>query len=120
MKTASAKNKGRRLQNWVKAYLVGLFGLYDDDVKSTSMGVTGEDIHLSPAAREKIPYSIECKSRNKMAIYAMFDQARKNSKTYYPLLIIKEDRNVPLAVVDAEHFFQLVLEAKNAKISSRL
>jgi hypothetical protein len=109
MKTSSAKNKGRRLQNWVRDYLTELFDFEEGDVKSTSMGVTGEDIQLSPAARKKVPYSIECKSRNKFVIYSMYEQARKNSKTYEPLLIIKEDRNKPLVVLDAEHFLNLLL-----------
>jgi hypothetical protein len=126
MKTSSAKNKGRRLQNWVKDYLTELFEFEEGDVKSTSMGVTGEDIQLSPAARKKVPYSIECKSRNKFVIYSMYEQARKNSKTYEPLLIIKEDRNKPLVVLDAEHFLNLLLtidthrDLLNAALSPRL
>lgn len=114
MKPASAKNKGRSLQKWVREFLLELFpNLEADDIKSTSMGVSGEDIQLSPAARKLIPYSIECKSRNKMVVYTMYEQARKNSKTYEPILVIKEDRQKPLVVVDAEYFFKLMRKNKS-------
>ena len=45
MKPASAKNKGRLLQQWVRDILLSkLKGVEDDDVKSTPMGVNGPDI----------------------------------------------------------------------------
>lgn len=108
IKTQSAKAKGRRLQQWVRDYLTELFEFEEGDVKSTSMGAGGEDIQLSPAARKELPISIECKSKNKFVIYTMYEQARKNSKTYEPVLVIKEDRQKPLAVVDAEYLFNLM------------
>lgn len=74
------------------------------------MGVSGVDIQLSPAAKKQIPYSIECKSRNKMVIYTMFQQAEKNAGKLQPLLVIKQDRSKPLAVIDLEHFYQLIKE----------
>ena len=63
MKTRSAKNKGKRLQNSVRDILLETFTqLEEDDIKSTTMGESGEDIQLSPAARKLIPYAIECLS----------------------------------------------------------
>ena len=60
MKTRSAKNKGKRLQNSVRDILLETFTqLEEDDIKSTTMGESGEDIQLSPAARKLIPYAIE-------------------------------------------------------------
>lgn len=107
MKTASAKAKGRNLQKWVRDFLIELFHFDPEDVKSTAMGQSGEDIQLGSIPRQFLPLSIECKSRNKFVIYTMYEQARKNSKIYEPVLIIKEDRQKPLAVVDAEFFFKL-------------
>ena len=67
MKTRSAKNKGKRLQNSVRDILLETFTqLEEDDIKSTTMGESGEDIQLSPAARKLIPYAIECKNQEKI------------------------------------------------------
>ena len=52
----SAKAKGRRLQNFVRDALRDKYSkLEEDDIKSAIMGVGGEDIVLSPAARKVIP-----------------------------------------------------------------
>ena len=66
MKIKSAKAKGRALQNLVRDKLRDVFvntnkipRLHEDDIKSQTMGMTGEDIILSPKAREMIPYTIE-------------------------------------------------------------
>ena len=46
--TRSRKAKGRRLQNWVRDSLRGLFlALTDDDVKVAIMGERGADVKLS-------------------------------------------------------------------------
>jgi len=58
MKPRSGKNKGRRLQNFVRDMLQDTFpNLHKDDIKSQTMGMPGEDIILSPAARTIISYS---------------------------------------------------------------
>ena len=72
------------------------------------MGANGEDIQMSPACRKQFPYSVECKNNSKNAIYKVMEQAAANCpKGATPLALIKADRQKPLAVVDAEHFFQL-------------
>lgn len=110
IKAQSAKAKGRRHQQWVRDKILALFpnALLPDDVRSTSMGCGGEDVQLSPAARRLFPYSIECKSFKSFAIYKVMDQATENCpKGAEPVAIIKADRQKPLAVIDAEHFFRL-------------
>ena len=63
IKTSSAKNKGRKLQQWTRDRILELVPtLEPDDVKSTSMGAGGEDVQLSPAARKSVPLTIECKT----------------------------------------------------------
>ena len=53
--TKSVKAKGRRLQNLVRDLLRSAFSfLHEDDIKSQTMGMGGEDIVLSPLARESI------------------------------------------------------------------
>ena len=50
----AAKAKGRTGQNEIRDKLLETFPEFEeDDIKSTTMGDTGEDIQLSPAAREK-------------------------------------------------------------------
>lgn len=109
---ASSKAKGRRLQQWVRDLIYGKFpSLEEGDVKSTSMGASGEDIQLSPAARRKLPYSIECKARKSLPLYAWYMQAKANTPAgAEPLLVVKQDRSKPLVVVDAEYFFTLIGE----------
>ena len=113
--TQSAKAKGRRHQQWVRDKILALWPkkLLADDVRSTSMGCGGEDIQLSPAARRLFPYSIECKAFKSFAIYKVMDQASQNCpKGAEPVAIIKADRQKPLAVMDAEHFFKLTKRGK--------
>jgi hypothetical protein len=113
VKPASAKNKGRSFQNYVRDLLLHRFPLLEkDDVKSTSMGAQGEDIQLSPAARKWIPYQIECKSKATSQIHTYYEQAATHGK-YEPLVIVKKDRDIPLAIVSLDHFLSLLQENKN-------
>ena len=106
MKPQSAKAKGRKFQQWVRDLILNTFDDYlePDDCTSRSMGASGEDILLSPRARQYLPFSIECKFRKKVAIYDYYEQAVANSEEYEPLLFIKANNKKPLAVVDAEYF----------------
>jgi len=72
------------------------------------MGAGGEDVQLSPAARKLFPYSVECKNLAKIAVYNYYAQATTNAGQYEPLVVIKQDRAKPLAVVDLDHFMKLV------------
>lgn len=110
IKPQSAKAKGRKFQQWVRDQILKEFpNLHPDDVRSTSMGAGGEDIQLSPAARQFLPLSIECKSKAKNSVYGLYDQAVANApKGMEPTLFIKADRRKPLAVMDAEKFLQLM------------
>lgn len=111
---SAAKAKGRRHQQWVRDRILAIFpSLTLDDVASTAMGQNGEDIKLATVARKLFPYSIECKSLAKIAIYKVMEQASANCpKGSEPLAIIKADRQKPLAVMDADHFFQLIKNRK--------
>lgn len=119
IKTQSAKAKGRRLQQYTRDKIYETFPVLEDgDVRSTSMGAGGEDIQLSPAARRLFPYSVECKAYKSFAIYTVMDQATENTPDgLQPIAIIKGDRRKPLAVLDAEHFFQLIAQQQGRKVS---
>ena len=98
-KIKSSKAKGRRLQNYVRDRLRDVFikewtllpKLEDDDIKSQTMGMTGEDIILSPSARKIIPYSFECKNQERISIWKAIQQAEDNSKLREPVVVIKRN-----------------------------
>ena len=108
MNSQSGKQKGRRLQQWVRSLLIETFNLGEDDVQSRSMGANGEDVMLSPAARHCFPYSVECKNVERLNVWDAYQQACGNAGGHEPLLIIKKNHKEPLAVVDAKHFIKEV------------
>ena len=94
----SSKAKGRRLQNLVRDKLRAAFSssLEEDDIKSQTMGMTGEDIVLSPAARKLIPYSIECKNVERLNVWQCIKQAESNiADGCSPALVIKRNQTTP-------------------------
>ena len=78
MKTSSAKQKGRKFQQWVRDQLI-----------------------------EKFPYSIECKNQETLNVWKSYEQAESNSGNYEPVVFIKRNNQKPLVVVDAEYFVRL-------------
>ena len=116
MSPRTSKAKGRRLQNWVADKLLAVFkALTPLDVRSTPMGVNGVDVQLSTAAFKEFPYDIECKNTERTkTIYNYYEQAISHNNKGEPLLIIKMNRQKPLAIMDAEHFIEMV-SCKNAK-----
>lgn len=111
MKTSSCKAKGRNLQKHVVSRILNYFiTLAPDDCTSRSMGAAGEDILLSPKARALLPVSIECKNKAAFAVYKDFNQAKSNSGIYQPVLVIKQNRSEPLAIIDLEYLMELLYE----------
>ena len=107
MKTQSAKAKGRRLQQWVRDQLIEKLDVHPEDVESRSMGAGGEDLIMSRSAREKFPYSIECKNQESLNIWKSYEQAQQNSGNYEPIVVIKRNNVKPLVLVDADYFVEL-------------
>ena len=113
MKSRSAKNKGKRLQNQVRDLLLEKFQqLEEDDVRSTTMGDSGEDVLLSPFARRLFPFSIECKNQEKLNIWSSLEQAENNSGSHTPLLIFKRNRTKTYAVLEFDKLLELLDESK--------
>lgn len=108
MKPQSAKAKGRKLQQWIRDKLIEEFEIHPEDIKSTSMGAGGEDVTMARAAREKFPFSIECKSVERLNVWDAYDQACANAGDYEPLVVMKKNRRKPLVVLDAESFIKLM------------
>ncbi len=78
MKARSAKNKGKRLQNILRDKLIELYPALKDDIGSQIMGVTGEDIVLTPHARTLLPYSFECKNVEKLNVWKSFPPTKSS------------------------------------------
>ena len=110
MKTSSAKAKGRRLQQKFMQLLIEKLDIDPEDIESRSMGAGGEDLIMSKAARNKFPYSIECKNQEKLNIWSAWEQANSNKGLYDPIVVIKKNGVSPLVVLDAENFLELVKE----------
>jgi hypothetical protein len=89
----SAKAKGRRLQQEVRDAILNAFSaqLQPDDVRSTSMGASGEDILLSPAAREAFPFYTEAKNRESLNIWKAIEQTEKGAKGHIPLVVFRRN-----------------------------
>ena len=107
MKAQSAKAKGRNLQKWVVQKLIELLGVHEEDVESRSMGAGGEDVIMARAARQKFPYSIECKNVEKLNVWNAYEQAKANCGKYEPILVMKKNRKKPLVCIDAEYFIKI-------------
>lgn len=108
--TRAAKQKGRLGQNEIRDKILETFPeLEPDDVKSTTMGDGGEDIQLSPAARKKMPISIEVKRRKSgMKIqYDWIEQAKRHGKGE-PVLFFRADRKEWIVMVSLEHYMELL------------
>ena len=115
MKSRSAKNKGKRLQNSVRDLLLETFNqLEPDDIRSAIMGESGEDIKLSPAARKLIPYSFECKNQEKLNIWDSLNQAEENSGDYSPVLIFKRNRSKTYATLQLDDLMRLLDERQQS------
>tara|TARA_B100000809_G_scaffold49955_1_gene44924 strand:+ start:304 stop:642 length:339 start_codon:yes stop_codon:yes gene_type:complete len=112
MKPRSAKNKGKRLQNKVRDLILEKFNtkLEPDDVRSITMGDSGEDILLSPAARRLFPFSVECKNQEKLNIWSSLEQAEGNSGNHPPLVIFKRNRSKTYAVLEFDELLKLLNE----------
>ena len=115
MKTKSAKAKGRNLQNFVRDKLRKIFvdqwtkvpKLEYDDIKSQTMGMGGEDIVLSPKAKQFIPYSFECKNKERLNIWQSIEQCEENSNGSIPVVVIKRNRSKIYAIMEFDEWLEI-------------
>ena len=107
MKPQSAKAKGRNLQKWFRTLLIEKLNIHPEDIESRSMGAGGEDLIMARAARQKFPFSIECKNVEKLNVWEAYKQAEENSKDYEPVVVMKKNNHKTLVVLDAEHFVKI-------------
>ena len=113
MKIKSAKAKGRNLQNLVRDKLRSIFAgevLEEDDIKSQTMGMSGEDIVLTPSAKKVIPYSFECKNTERLNLWKSLEQCESNCEDRNPVLVIKRNRSEVYAIIKFDKFLNLIEE----------
>ena len=108
--TRAAKAKGRTGKKEIRDKLLETFPEFEeDDIKSTTMGDTGEDIQLSPAARKKIPITVEVKRRKSgmKTAYDYIEQARKHGKGE-PVVFFRADRKEWITMISIDHYMELI------------
>ncbi len=108
MLTKSAKAKGRLLQNWVRTQIAFWIGLENSDVTTAIMGEKGADVKIIKEKQHLFPMKIECKSQKTgfSSVYKAYSQCINHPGRGEPLVIIKQDRQEPLAILDATYFFR--------------
>ena len=109
MKAASAKQKGRRLQQEVVTQLHKYAPeLRKGDIRSTSMGAGGVDVLLSPAAREIYNFDIECKNVEKLNIWKAMEQAVNNQDEGLPVVIFSRNKAKTYIALEFEEFLKIL------------
>ena len=110
-KTAkSSKAKGRRLQNFVRDMLRDVYTQLDpDDIKSQTMGMTGEDIVRSPAAKKACAFSFECKNVERLQIWRAIEQCETNKPdTSSPAIVFKKNGKQPYVAIPFATFCDML------------
>jgi len=114
------KEKAKELQRWVCEKISQLTGLRwgvsgdDAEIESRPMGQTGTDVRLGEQARKLFPFSVECKRAESWGVPAWVEQAKENQLPGTDwLLIVKRSRRSPIAIMDAERFFDLCRIARS-------
>ena len=108
MKPSSAKQKGRKLQQYVRDRLIAHFKFHPEDVQSRSMGAGGTDVYLAYAARQVLPVAIECKNTERINIWEAYKQAEANADGDIPMVVFKKNHSRPLVAIDFEDFLRLI------------
>lgn len=115
MRTSSAKAKGRRLCARIRELLYSYApDLKPGDIEITSSGATGEDLKLSPAARQIYPMAIECKNQESLNIWKALAQAESHLAKFEgggftaPVVFFSRNHSKTYVALDAEHFIKLI------------
>ena len=84
--------------------------LETNDIESQVMGMSGEDIVLSPAAKKVIRYSFECKNKERLDLWKSLEQAENNSQDRVPVLVFKRNRTKVYVAFEFDHFIEMIDE----------
>ena len=109
---ASRKAKARELQKWVckkASELTDIEWGKDKMIASREMGQSGTDVRLIGEAREKFPWSVECKRQEKWSIHDWIKQAEDNKmKNTDWIVVARKSRKKAVVILDAEVFFDIL------------
>lgn len=112
IKSSSAKDKGRRLQNWTCERVSEVLQIpwgRDEMIAPREMGQSGTDVRLVGEAAQRLPFAIECKAHESWAVPSWIKQAKDNAgQGVHWLLVAKKNRQKPVVIMDAEVFFGLL------------
>ena len=114
--TASAKAKGRNLQQWVCKKISEITGLpynQSDDqcgIHSREMGQAGIDVVLRGEALKRFPFSVECKATENLNLKDTVDQAKSNTYPGTDWIIVHNKKAIPdtLVILSWDTFEKLV------------
>ena len=108
---SSAKAKGRLLQNFVAQKVSEVTGIKwgkDELIQGREMGQSGVDVKLYGVAKEKFPYSVECKNQQAWSVPSWIKQAKANQQPGQDWLLIMTRNHFPTVVcMEVDAFFDL-------------
>ena len=83
--------------------------LMPDDISIVPAGVPGEDLWLSPRAREIYPFTFESKNVERLNIYQALEQSQRHAEgtAYQPVLVFRKNRYEPQVVITLALFLRL-------------
>ena len=113
----ASKAKGRRLQNYVRDMLRDVYTqLHPDDIKSQTMGMTGEDIVRTPAAKEVCAFSFECKNVERLQIWRAIEQCETNRPDCSaPAIVFKKNGKEPYVAIPFTVFCDMLQDENEAR-----
>jgi hypothetical protein len=116
---ASAKGKGRRLQQWTAKKISELLDLpwgSEEQIASREMGQAGTDIRLVADAKELFPWSVECKNTESWGVPSFIKQAKENQLPGTDwLVVMTKNHHENIVVLDAEVFFDILRLMRGSK-----
>lgn len=91
-----------------------LSGLKPDDIKVVPSGVTGEDLWLSPKARQVYGFAFEVKCQERLNIWEAYDQAEGHATgtDYIPVVVFRRNHGRLKICMDFERFLKLIREER--------
>lgn len=116
IKPRSAKSKGSQLQKDFCELIASITGSTyipgDDDsqIKSRPMGLSGSDIILDKATREKFPFTVEAKNTQSFNLLDTVEQAKSNEVVGTDWLIVhrRKELKEDVVIMSVEAFTSLM------------
>ena len=118
MKPASAKAKGRKLQQEVAELIRKELGFTEDDVQVAMSSEKGLDVQLlSEELRFIFPFGIECKNTERIRLWDALAQCERNAEEaeLYPLLVFRRNRSRTYATLPLEVLMRLIVKLQDLR-----